>query len=372
MINSIKKEINRYRYYITNRNSGIKKKHICKISTYKKIIKPNLKAFIDYIENHLNKKPRSLLVCISYLISYTKFVINKYKTSYIKTKLQFTSSLSHFLKEKICKNEKEKRNIDKIIIECRNKINNHSFEETKRQQNKQYRQQFPYKKLVLMIKNMTERTINEIRDKLILSILSFTGWRANNILEMKLGETIFKSNGEWWYNFPTNLQKSHTEKTSKIGEFPSLLHKLLDKYIEKSGIKENEYIFRTKKLTKWKIPFFTNLVKRISMNLLGIELNPHVFRDILFSYLLENDCSLIHAQLVLWHVPSISKSDSHYFVANHGKSLIKVNQKYIEPLYKEKPLHHRNKITIENINPDMMQEIMNVISKYNPQNENIA
>ncbi len=373
MIEYIKKDINSYRYYITNKNSGVKKKYVNKNSTYKEIIKRHLTSFINYIENHLKKKPRSLLTCILYLIPYTDFIIKKYKTTYIKIKLQFISSLSHFLKEKRCRNEKEKKGIDKIITECRNKINNHSFEETKRQQNKQYNQQFPYKKIILILNNMSDSTTKELRDKLIISILAFTGWRANNILELKQGETIFKSGRKYWYNFSTKLQKSRTEKTSIIGEFPSLLQELLDKYITKAEIKEEEYIFRTKKLTKWKSSYFTKIVKLISKRHLGIELNPHVYRDILFSYLIENDCSLIHAQLVLWHAPSMSKSDSHYFLANHGKSLLKVNENYIEPLYNtEKPLPQGNKITIENINPAMMQEIMNVISKYNSQNENIV
>ncbi len=68
MLNSIKKDINSYRYYITNKNSGIKKKNINSLSTYNQNIKPNLIYFLKYIEDQLGKKPRSLLKCVTYFL----------------------------------------------------------------------------------------------------------------------------------------------------------------------------------------------------------------------------------------------------------------------------------------------------------------
>ena len=61
-------------------------------------------------------------------------------------------------------------------------------------------------------------------------------------------------------------------------------------------------------------------------------------RDIVFSYLLDNDFDLIKSELFIWHKPSISKTDRHYFKIDINKAVLQVNKELMKLYeYRRKP-----------------------------------
>ncbi len=139
--------------------------------------------------------------------------------------------------------------------------------------------------------------------------------------------------------FTPDEQKSPHRKGKKLqsikGIFPKILQDNITEYISIYGTKD--FLLKTQKGNAYSANSFSAYVKVITKKHLGIEINPHLFRDIIFTYLIKKErFDNVKAQIFLWHKPkSLSEVDMHYFDIDINDAVLSVNRELMK-LYRPK------------------------------------
>lgn len=162
---------------------------------------------------------------------------------------------------------------------------------------------FHYKILsVEQIKRMTEKS-NSARDRLIVQMLYFTGLRVSELSTIKVKD------------FATSQQKRNTQgayltvigKGSKVRTILTGLYlwKEIKKYIKKSGLQPNDYLFHFEGQALSRISIF-KIIKKLTKQA-GIKVpggktpSPHWFRHTSAIHALENGADIHVVQTTLGH-----------------------------------------------------------------------
>jgi len=324
------KEIEAFKQFTMNKYSGCEKRYIKKESTFKNITYKGIRFFLDYLAEYKSvdlKKVRSLHTYLIHFNDFVGFLMKKYNaTSTFKTNSSFIYSLIHYFKTKLKLTKQDTNKLNEILEKYR-KQKGIDMTESKRNKNKEERQQTDIKVVANGIKRLENsykktKSINGLKALVILKILFFLGWRTSNIMSLEIGKNIYKQKGKWFYRFTPEEQKSPLKVNGVLkdieGIFPEVIQKDLELYIE---------ITESTGLLFKNISSFYHYVMSITKKYIGIALNPHIFRSIVFNWLVENE-SERDAKLMLWHKPTeLTSSDRHYFNHDINGSVLRANEK---------------------------------------------
>lgn len=329
------KEIEDFKQFTTNKYSGCEKRYIKKESTFNKITYKGIRLFLDYLEKYKSvdlKKVRSLHTYLVYFNDYVSFLQKKYNgTSTFKTNSSFIYSLVHYFKTKIKLTKQDTIKLNDILEKYR-KQKNVDITESQRNKNKEERQQTDIKIIANGIKKLETsyyektKSIKELKALVILKILFFLCWRASNIFNLEINKNIYKKEGKWYYRFTPDEQKApfclNGIRKDIEGVFPDIIQRDLDLFLKLTN--PTKFLFKNEKAY---LSSFTEYVCNITKKYLGVKLNPHVFRDIVFSWLVENNCER-DGQMLLWHKLTIlSSSDKYYFKHDTNGGVLRANEK---------------------------------------------
>lgn len=339
----LEKEINDFKSYcLFNKDkSKREKEHSFNNNTLYR-----LHLFIDYLNEELHINITEIVslkeYVKSYLIDYFYYLSCKYNTTTIISYISVLIKLISFYK--LNSTVIEVSDFNKLYREYRDEKSLLRLKQGKKAINKEIRQRIELKTIIRIIKKLhlkyqENKNIKLLHDKLLLKVLVHTGWRSMNIRELIFDETVLLINEKWHYNFIPEKQKYPLKNNGVYktitGIFPLSLQKDLSNYINESNLKKGEYLFKNRKNERFSSSAFSLYIQRLTKKYIGKELNPHVFRDITFTYLIENGLYPIYAQLFLWHKPSFfSVSDYAYFKTDINKACLEAN-KILKKLYKK-------------------------------------
>lgn len=353
-------EINEYKNFITDHlNINIPKNLIQKENTFNTITINGIKKFINYLikEKQINiNNINSLLdYMVSYILDYAYFLIKNLKTEGIIIKLRFVKSLFTFYISHYNINSEKKNKIDNILNDLSKLKSRIKFEDGIRGKNKEVRKQISINKIIsaidlLNMKYKINKNYNLLKAKVALKCLIHLCWRSSNIINLKIGETLNYKDNLWHYYIPPNQQKVPEKEGNKYkaiqGIIPDILQDDFNELIRISGA--HEYLFRKNDNSKYNPSSFGNYIKKITKKYIGEELNPHVFRDIVSTYLINHDVNPIYVSTFLWHKPAnLTSIDLKYVKIDRNKAVSECN-KQLMSLYKK--ISERQKSKNKNTN----------------------
>ena len=148
-------------------------------------------------------------------------------------------------------------------------------------------------------------------------------------------------NGKWHYRFKPEQQKAPLIENGKYitieGVFPKRLQDNITELLNHT--KSKDYLLKTQGGGNYSSSAFCHYVKKITEKYMGEELNPHIFRNIVFNYIIKKGYNSVNAELFLWHKPkALSSVDFSYLEIDVDNAVKYVNHK-LEKLYKS----HNNK-----------------------------
>jgi len=297
-------------------------------------LKQEIKDYKKFITNPLNIEIPSL--------AYAYWLIENVKTEGITVKLRFIKSIFTFYQIKQNKDGHEQQ-IEKIVNDLSKLKSRIHFEDGKRAKNKEKRRQTPIEDIISAIKSLDEkyeqkRNYYVLKAKTALKFLVHLCWRASNIFNLKIGENLYYENETWYYDIPPNEQKSPEKQGQKYksikGVIPDVLQKDITELIRIS--KTTDYLFKNQSIKSYTTDSFSSYIKNITKKHVGVTLNPHVFRDIIPTYLINHDVNPIYVSSLLWHKPAgLTSVDLKYVNIDKNKAVLECN-KVLMKLYKDK------------------------------------
>ena len=280
---------------------------------------------------------------LEYSLDFAYYLIKTIKTEGIIVKLRFVKSLFVFCQYKYNISSKKEKQINKLLSDLSKLKQRIHFEDGQRAKNKEIRRQTPIENIISAIKELDDKYDKNqnyyvLKAKTALKFLVHMCWRASNIINMKIGETLYFKDGEWYYDIPPDQQKAPEKEGNKLksikGVIPAILQNDIRELIRASGTKD--YLFRNQSNTKYGISPFSNYIKTITKKHVGETLNPHVFRDIIPTYLINHDVNPIYVSSLLWHRPAmLTTIDLKYVNIDKNKAVLECN-KVLTKLYKDK------------------------------------
>jgi integrase len=121
-----------------------------------------------------------------------------------------------------------------------------------------------------------------IRNGLIIAMLALCPIRLKNFAGLEIGHTFKEVDKSWWIALSGGLTKSHRRDERRV---PSLLNRCIDLYVDHSrpillGSKPSTSALWISSTTG--LPMTTKnrgiLVSRITLETLGVDVSPHLFR----------------------------------------------------------------------------------------------
>jgi len=341
----LKKELNDYKKFVTNKlNIDIPKIMIQREATFDSITIRGINTFISFLVTEKNARIGEITTLfdytLDYFFDYIYYLRAKCPTSSITFKIRFIRSIFYFYRNHRIISDKDNERIDKLMSDYRKLIDRMLYEESARTKNKRNRRKVELQNIIDVIKRLDDeykvkKNYYILKSKVVLMILVHLGWRASNIVNLKIGETMFFENGKWCYRFRPDQQKAPLVVSGSYvsieGEFPKRLQHDITELFNKS--KSKDYLLLTQGKRKYSTTSFSSYVKKITSRYLDTELNPHIFRDIVFSHLIKNGYNFVNAELFLWHKPkSITLVDLNYLDIDVNSAVKYVNKK-LEKLY---------------------------------------
>ncbi|MFW5795241.1 MAG: tyrosine-type recombinase/integrase [Bacillota bacterium] len=361
----LNKEINEYKKFVTNPyNLHLKKIHLQRETTFESLTKHSLKKFVEFLVEVKRCEPTSISENISYFKEYCDWLLSQYKTETFQIKTRWVSSFLSFciVTKRITKKDKKLvMSIRKYYKKIKNRITYQDGRNTEKMNERAKTDIYVIIEGIKKVEKSYELSMDRIllKAKIALKILLHLCWRTRNIRTLKLGETLYYENGLWHYRFTPEQQKAPQRQGKKLkvikGVFPSLLQDDLTEYINNHNI--TDYLFKTNQGKIYNTNSFSKYISVITKRYIGIDINPHSFRKIVFTYLIKNNFDNVKAELMLWHKPkTLSEVDFHYFNTDINDAVIEANKVLMKLYQKPKKQKKDEKIIRVDFNKKKAQE----------------
>lgn len=342
-------EIEEYKAFVTDKmNIDIPRNTIQRENTFDSITLRGIRAFIDYLmyekDIQLTKIKSLYEYILEYFLDFVRFLNKTSKTTGKTFKIRFIRSIFFYYRNKLDLCEKDLQQISRFREDFLKLSSRFEFKDSVRIKNKKRRRKkVSVIDIVSAIKRLEiDYEINKkyytLKALVSLKLLLHLGWRGSNIVNLKLGDTLIFQDKKWHYIFRPEQQKAPMKEGHKElvieGIFPSRLQKNISELINWN--KTKDYLLKTQGNRPYNTSSFCGYMKKITKKHIGTELNPHVFRDIIFSYLIKKGYNYVNAELFLWHKPkAITSVDMSYLDIDINSAVKYVNKK-LERLYREK------------------------------------